>query len=116
MSRLSQAELSVMTRLHALSTPLTAMSDLTAILNEALEAIMELQGADFGNIRFYDDATKTLKIVAHRGLGQEFLNRFETMDASDATIQGSALRSGARVLIHDIITHPDHRQDRDIAA
>ena len=85
LSRQRAVELAAMTRLHELSTPLTAMSDLTATLNEALDATMELQGADFGDIRLYDEATRTLKIVAHRGLGQEFLNRFETVDASETT-------------------------------
>jgi GAF domain-containing protein len=59
------------------------MDELTlpAILQEVLDAIMELQGAEFGDVQLYDKATGTLKIVAHHGVDQEFLDHFETVDA-----------------------------------
>jgi PAS domain S-box-containing protein len=105
-----------MSRLHELSTRLTATSDLPSILYEVLDAIMELQGADFGDVQLYDEANGTLKIVAHRGLTQEFLDHFGTVDASDTSAGGLALKSGARVIIEDVNTHPDYEPHRDIAA
>jgi hypothetical protein len=33
-----------------------------------LDATIDLRGADFDDVQLYDEATGTLKIVAHRGL------------------------------------------------
>jgi PAS domain S-box-containing protein len=109
-------ELASMSRLHELSTRLTAMSDLPSILHEVLDATMQLQGADFGDVQLYDEATGTLKIVAHRGVGQEFLDYFEIVDASDTSACGLALREGDRIVIEDVNTDPDYEPHRDIAA
>jgi GAF domain-containing protein len=105
-----------LTRLHELSMRLTAMSDLTSILHEVLDATMELQGSDFGDVQLYDNSTETLKIVAHRGVPQEFLDYFETVDANDTSACGLALRSGARIIIEDVNVHPDYEPHRGIAA
>ena len=115
-ARLRADELASMSRLHELSTRLTAMSDLPSILHEVLDATMELQGADFGDVQLYDEATGTLKIVAHRGVGQEFLDYFEIVDASDTSACGLALREGDRIVIEDVNTDPDYEPHRDIAA
>jgi GAF domain-containing protein len=65
-----RAALASMTMLNALSNLLTAMPDLPSILYEILDATIKLQGADFGDVQLYDEATGTLKIVSHRGLDQ----------------------------------------------
>jgi hypothetical protein len=63
-----RAELASMIRLRELSRCLTATTDLRSIPYEMLDATIELRGADFDDIQLYDEATGTLKIVAHRGL------------------------------------------------
>ena len=105
-----------MSRLHELSTRLTAAASLPQLLNEALAATMELQRADFGNIQLYDEETGVLKIVAHRGLGQDYLDHFKTADAQDTSACGLALRAGKRVLIEDIDLEPRYAPHRGIAA
>src|SRR5258708_6366064 len=115
-SRLHRDELASMSRLHELSTRLTATSDLSSILYEVLDATMELQGANSGDIHLYDDATGTLKIVAHRGLSQEFLDHFAIVDAGDPSLCGLALRSGARIIIEDVNLDADFAPHRGIAA
>ncbi|MCY0725721.1 hypothetical protein OVW19_28690, partial [Klebsiella pneumoniae] len=77
----TRVELSSMIRLGELSTRLTATTDLPSLLYEMLDATIELQGADFGDVQLYDEATGTLKIVAHRGLDQVFLDYFAIVDA-----------------------------------
>jgi GAF domain-containing protein len=92
------------------------MSDLSSILQEVLDTAMELQGADFGHVQLYDEVTGTSKIVARRGVNQEFLDYFETVDASDTSACGLALRAGDRIVIEDVTTHPDYAAHRAIAA
>jgi PAS domain S-box-containing protein len=116
LARLRGDELATMTRLHELSARLTAKTDLPSILQEVLNATMELQGADFGDVQLYAEATGTLKIVAHRNVGQEFLDHFETVDASDTSACGLALRAAARIVIEDVNTHPHYESHRGIAA
>ncbi len=118
--RTLQAELSddlaVMSRLHELSTRLTATASLPQLLDEALAATMELQRADFGSIQLYDDATGVLEIVAHRGLGQDYLDHFKTAEAHDPSACGLALGAGKRVLIEDVELEPRYAPYRGIAA
>ena len=64
LSRLRADELATMSRLHELSSRLISVSDLTSALYEILDATVELQGADFGNIQLYDKETQTLRIAA----------------------------------------------------
>ena len=105
-----------MGRLHELSTRLTATVDLPSILQEVLDATMELQHADFGDVALYDEAAGTLKIVAHRGLTREFLDYFHSVCAADTSSGGLALRAGSRIVIEDVETHPDYAPHRRIAA
>lgn len=111
-----RAELASMVRLSEMSTRLTATTDLSSILYEMLDAIIELQSADFGDVQLYDDATGTLKIVAHRGLGQGFLDYFTIVDAKDTSACGMALRSGTHIIIEDVNSDPAFEPHRGIAA
>jgi GAF domain-containing protein len=111
-----RAELASMTRLNELATRLTATSDLPSILREILDATIELQGADFGNVQLYDEATGILKIVAHRGLDQGFLDHFAAVDASEASACGLALRSRTRIIIEDVNADRAFEPHRGIAA
>jgi len=54
--------------------------------------------------------------VAHRGVDQELLDHFESVDASATSACGLALRAGARIIIEDVNTHPDYEPHRGIAA
>jgi PAS domain S-box-containing protein len=105
-----------MSRLHELSSRLTATADLSSLLQEVLDATMELQGADFGDVQLYDETTETLNIVAHRSLNQEFLDYFAMVDASDTSACGLALRAGTRVIVEDVNTDPHYEPHRAIAA
>ena len=48
-------------------------AELATLLRGVLDAAIELQGADFGDVQLLDSQTGTLRIVAHRGVGEEFL-------------------------------------------
>jgi PAS domain S-box-containing protein len=97
-------------------TPLTPTPDLASLLEEVLDATMTLQRADFGDVQLYDEATGTLKIVAHRGVGPEFLEHFAAVDAGDMPACGRALKEGKRIVIEDVTTDPGAAPTRAIAA
>jgi PAS domain S-box-containing protein len=102
------------TGLNELSTDPTAASELPSILYDS--ATIELQGADFGDVQLYDEQTRTLQIVAHHGLDQGFLDYFASVDAGETSACGLALRSGTRVIIEDVNTHPEFEPHRGIVA
>lgn len=108
------AELSAMSGLHHLSTRLLAASELHTVLEEVLDASIELQGADLGNIQLYDRETGTLEIVAHRGFDQEFLDYFSDTDENAAC--GRAMKQGERVVIEDVEKDARFGPHRRIAA
>jgi PAS domain S-box-containing protein len=104
------------TRLNEPSRRLTETSELSSILYELLDGIIELQSAVFGDVQLYDEATGTLKIVAHRGLDRTFLDYFATEDADDTSAFGLALRSGTRIIIEDVNADSYFERHRGIAA
>jgi PAS domain S-box-containing protein len=99
------AELSAMTRLHELSTRLLAESELQPMLEEVLDASIALLSADFGNIQLYDENTGRLRIAAHRGFTQEFLDYFAGVPEGTAAC-GEALHRKDRVIVEDVLTEP----------
>jgi PAS domain-containing protein len=102
-------------RLHELGTRLVEVSDLQELLEEILDATMELQNADFGNIQLYDRETGTLKIVAQRGFKQDFLDYFDSVHEGQAAC-GLALQQRHRVIIEDVEVDPGFTPHRQIAA
>ena len=116
LSRVRADELAAMSRLHELSSRLVSASDLQSVLYEVLDATIELQGADFGNIQLYDRETRTLGIVAQRGFRKEFLDYFARVDAGDGSACGAALKQRSRKIIEDVNLDPDFEPHRHIAA
>jgi PAS domain S-box-containing protein len=108
-------EAAALVQLHRLSMRLTATSDLASLLYEVLDAAMELQHADFGDVQLYNESSNTLKMVAHRGLNQQILDRFKTVGPNDISACAAALRSGSRVVIEDMHTCADFAVHRGLA-
>lgn len=109
------ADLKNMIRLHELSTRLRATTELQPLLEEILEATIELLNADFGNIQLFNHQSKALEIVAQRGFKQDFLDHFSKVNEESAAC-GRAMRQGERVIIEDVKTDPHFAPHRHIAA
>jgi PAS domain S-box-containing protein len=109
------AELTAMTRLHALSTHLLEISEFQPLLEEVLDATIALQKADFGNIQLFNPETKALEIVAQRGFQQDFLEYFRNVRDTGAAC-GRAMELRERVIIEDVETDPAFAPHRHIAA
>ena len=58
------ADLAAMIHLREFSMRLLASTALQPILEEVLSAIIDLQGADFGNVQLYNPESQALEIVA----------------------------------------------------
>ena len=116
LSQLRAEQLEAMSRLNELSSRLATISDVPSLLNEVLDAAIELQRADFGTIQLYDKETRTLEIVVQRGFGQEFLDHFHRVSADEGSACGQALKRRARILIQDVNLDPEFEPHRRIAA
>lgn len=108
-------EAAALRRLTELSRQLLRESDLGTALDTLLRAVVDLVGADMGNVQLYDAASSTLAIAAHCGFEAPFLEHFRTVGAADDTACGRALRSGERSLIADVEQEPGYVQFRSIA-
>jgi hypothetical protein len=77
--------------------------DLSGIAQAALDAAIEVTHADMGNFQLR--VPEGLRLVAHRGFEQEFLDYFHTVTAAHCAC-GEALSSSARVIVGDVQSHP----------
>ena len=100
------ADLARMSRLQEISTRLVGQGDLTSLLEEIVQAAMDITGADMGNIQLRDEAG-AMQIAAHSGFGQpflDFLNRLHRERTESACSQ--AMAGCKRVIIEDVTRSP----------
>src|SRR5262249_6523216 len=95
-------ERAMLARLHDVSSRLWLKRDLRQALDEILAGAIELMGADKGIIRILDPTRGVLKIEAHRGFKQEFIDSFREVSAVIDSPCGRTLRSGERIVIADV--------------
>ena len=88
--------------LHEIGSRLWQKRDLRHALDDILAGAIELLGADMGTIRILDSQRGVLKIEAHRGFNQYFLDFFSEVSAAGDSPCGRALRSGERMVIADV--------------
>ncbi len=91
--------------LHRISTSFVNEGDLSAILGEMLDLALTVTGADMGNIQLLDDAEGVLRIIAHRGFENPFLEFFAAVDHGTGSC-GAALGRGERVIVADVTKSP----------
>ncbi len=72
-------------------------------LYNALDAAIELHGAEFGHIQLYDPDRRSLRIAAHRGFGAAALSRFELAGADAQAPFFHVLDMGAPLAIKDMV-------------
>ena len=98
-------DLSAMTRLQTLSTRLVQAHEIGSMMENILDAAIEIAGADMGNVQLLDRQTNILNIVAQRGFESAFADFFAAVHAEMA-ICGEAMSRGERVIIEDVATSP----------
>jgi PAS domain S-box-containing protein len=113
-SRLA-VEVEALAKLNQWSGRLWRSRTLKQGLDEMLEAVIELLGADKGNIQLLDRAGSKLSIAVQRGFEKEFLDFFREVTTEDDSACGRALRAAERIVIEDIETDEPYAPLRPIA-
>jgi PAS domain S-box-containing protein len=108
------AELSLMIRLHELSLRLTSTTELQPMLEEILEAAVELQNADFGSIQLFNHDTDLLEIYAQKEFGQEFEELYSNVIGMQTSCD-MALNEGQRIIIENVKTDPRYEKESENA-
>lgn len=109
-------ELTAMKQVQNLSLQLFSSLDLELVLNQILEATINLLQADMGHLQFYDPEREVLEIVSQHGFNAEFLDSFREVGMDDGSACSRALKLGQRVIIEDVQTDPEVESHRQIAA
>ena len=97
-----EKERAMLVRLHEVGSRLWRTRDLHQALDEILGGAIELLEADMGVIRLLDTTREVLRVEAHRGLSQAFLDSFGELPAPANSACGRALRSGERRVVDDV--------------
>jgi PAS domain S-box-containing protein len=95
------AEIAALGRLNTASSRLWGITDLREGLAEMLTATIDLLRADRGCVQLLDSHRQVLAIVAHQGLGPEFLEYFREVNRETVSTCGEALRTGRQVIVED---------------
>src|SRR5581483_5578823 len=109
-----QTEIHSIARLHQFITRLLAKTELTSLLEEVLEATISIENADSGCLQIYTPHTRSLRIVAQRGLDSHFLKHFDNC-REETTIYGQTLLRRERVVVPDVSLDLVFLSDREAA-
>ena len=101
--------------LHAMERELMAAPTLDAVLDRALTGALWLMGATRGNVQLVVPRTGVLRIAAHRGFSQDFLDYFGTV-SDTASACGRAAGEQVQVVIADVGSDPGFAPHRGVAA
>jgi PAS domain S-box-containing protein len=98
----SAADLKAMRRLNEIGTLCAKEGDdIDGCLRDVLAVAIEITGADKGNIQLLDRDSGALRLAAHNGFDEPFVEFFESVMGDD-TACGVALRSKQRVIVENI--------------
>ena len=103
LARVRQENLTAMRRLQEISTRLISAGGRESLLQEIMNAAVDLLAADFGTLQLLDG--ETLRIAAHAGHEQPFLDFFAHAGTRDS-VCGEAPKNGRRILVQDVEADP----------
>jgi PAS domain S-box-containing protein len=102
--RLSVAH-AALARLFDLSVMPGGVEAMPALLEAVVATAIEVTAADMGKLQLYDEATDSLRIVAHRGFEQPFLEHFAVVRVGHAA-SGEAAQRREQVIVEDVSASP----------
>jgi PAS domain S-box-containing protein len=115
--RLTQAQLKAhadgLAKLNECTARLWSCHTLQSGLEEILNTVVSLLGADKGHMQLLDDSGRALHIAAQRGF--DFLQACREVTLENNSAPARALRLQARIVIEDIETDPASESLRPVA-
>jgi PAS domain S-box-containing protein len=100
-----QVELAAMEQVHAVSTLYLREQGSDAYFAAILDAAIAISSAAFGTIQMVDPDSSALKIVAHRGLPDWWVEFWRSTGKEDGAC-GAAHERGERVIVEDVTESP----------
>jgi signal transduction histidine kinase len=101
--------------LHELTYRLLGATQVEAALHQVLDAAIDLEQADFGDIHLLDPSSGSLRLAAHRGLGDDYLAAFGEVRHDHFSACGRALKTGQAVVIEDVDLDDPYAPMRELA-
>jgi PAS domain S-box-containing protein len=92
--------------LHEVSTRLARQDALPTLLGVVLDAAIASAKADKGHVQIYDEASRSLRLVVHRGFQKPFLDHLAVVREEHASASGHALLRSERAIVEDVSTSP----------
>ena len=94
-----------MSRLHKISTKFVSQDDINKMLDEIVKTAIAITHANMGNIQLFDENSGSLKIMAHHGFEQPFLDYWNSVHEGRGTC-GTALGRKERVIVQNVVESP----------
>jgi PAS domain S-box-containing protein len=91
-----------LTRLHDAGARLWLKRDLDEALDGILLGSLELLDADMGHIQVVDPRRGVIRIAAHHGCDQAFINHLGEVAGANDSVSATALQAQERVVIEDV--------------
>jgi PAS domain S-box-containing protein len=98
-------ELQVMKKMHNISTCAMHQESKREVFSKIIETAMYIMQADRGIVQLLDEHSDILRIVAHRGFNQSFLNFFSSIYENQAAC-AAALEQRESIIIRDVTQSP----------
>jgi signal transduction histidine kinase len=83
--------------LNSIATQVSRSLDLTEILNNALNEVLEIMGMDYGLAFCLDEEREALTLMAHRGIADEWLSRAAQLPVEDCAVR-QAVQTGQPIV------------------
>jgi two-component sensor histidine kinase len=100
-----RAELEDMRCLNDLSTVLMREeNNFETCCDEIIRTAIAISSADKGNMQVFDEASRSLKIIAQHGFHEQFLKYFANADDHVAASSGAAMATNEQVIVDDVLS------------
>jgi PAS domain S-box-containing protein len=97
-----KSDLEAMRLLHEVGVECArAGNEFTGCLQQIVKVAIAVTGADKGNLQIREPGSGVLRIAAHQGFDQPFLDFFATVREGEDACCGWALRQGGRIVVED---------------
>jgi PAS domain S-box-containing protein len=103
-NRTLETSLKQLDSLYTALAPIAAKASAQDLMNDIIERVIDATGANAALIRFVDQSTRKLSIVAHRGFPADYIER--VADAPSVGAVSWVLKHGEPIIARDIANEP----------